>query len=93
MSRGDLPVQALVDQEMSSMDRRYYNHYRERGGSLLHGLDAVMKYAREESLSSGCGSFEEVHGEELEKLPAMKILDDDFLFVERFLFSYCVGLI
>jgi len=96
MSRGDLPVQALVDQEMSSMDWRYYSHYRERGGSLLHGLHAVMEYAREESLSigfNGCGSFEEIHGEKLEKLPAMKILDDDFLFVERFLFSYCVGLI
>merc|ERR1719309_507773 len=68
MSRGSLPVQALVDQELDCMDRRYNKHYREKGGSLLHGLIAVVEQAREKSRSNGDGGFEECFGEELEKI-------------------------
>ena len=92
-SRGSLPVQALVDKELACMDRRYNKHYREKGGSLLHGLIAVVKHARQESRSYGDGFFEDEFGEDLEKILAMEILDDDFLFVERFFIPHCVGLI
>ena len=93
MSRGSLPVQALVDKELDCMDRRYNKHYREKGGSLLHGLIAVVKHARNRSRSHGDGFFEDEFGKKLEKKPEMKILDDDFLFVERFFIPYCVGLV
>jgi len=93
MSRGSLPVQALVDQELDCMDRRYNKHYREKGGSLLHGLIAVVEHARHWSRSNGTGEFEECFEEDLEEISEMKILDDNYLFVERFFIPYCVGLV
>jgi len=51
---------------------------------------AIVDCARRQSEAEGDGDFEDCHGEELENIPAMEILDDDFLFVKYFCISYCV---
>jgi len=90
MDRGVLPTEDVVQEELSYMDNRYNDYYRSNGGCLRHGLLAVIQTARDQSRSEGDGDFEECHGEELEENPAMEILDDDYLFVQHFLISYCI---
>jgi hypothetical protein len=90
MEGGLLPTEANVRKELNYSDQRYNSFYQKKGGKLLHGLIAIVETARRQSEAEGDGYFEEVHGEELEKIPALEILDDDFLFVHHFLVSYCV---
>lgn len=90
MERGLPPTEPKVQAEIDYFNKHYNSFYKEKGGRLIHGLMAVVDTVREKSKEDRDGCFEECHGEELEKLPAMEILDDDFLFVNHFFLSYCV---
>ena len=56
-------------------------------------VSAVVEQSPQESRSNGDDGFEEDFGEDLEEISTMKILDDYFLFVNRFFILYCVDLV
>ena len=60
---------------------------------LQRNVSAVVEQSPQESRSNGDGGFEEDFGEDLEEISTMKILDNYFLFVNRFFISYCVHLV
>ena len=91
MERGFLPTESRVLAELNNSDWHYNSYFRNNGGCLLYALIALVETARDQSWAEGDGSFKEVHRETLEEIPALKVLDDDFLFVHHFLVSFCVS--